>query len=138
MNRKQRQQIRIILTEMTCMDYEQSSTPIIRELDNKLHVSYGGPTEEGYSYTGVAVYPLEDEEQAAKGYYAFEQRTVSRDCDGKTESWKSGKVKLLDKSKRRYLNFAPGQKKGRFTSKRLAYLDLSSKQRDYSAEAMGY
>lgn len=115
----------------------------VNEEGDNLYATVGGPTEEGYSYTTYQVYPQEFHGEAGDGWYGFSEYTRSRDCDGRMDNEHHGTVKLLDKAKRRYTGatkhgWTPDGKRGQFVSVRLRFGKVNSRQRDYSAEAMGY
>ncbi len=60
----------------------------------KLRFSEGGPTDEGYSYTGTEV-----AYDAEHGRLLLEVATKARDCDGPLETWDDYLVDLRDLKK---------------------------------------
>lgn len=113
------------------------SRPLFIEEDDGCFCIYtGGPTDEGYDYTTYTLYsqPVNGE------WFRFSIDNRSRDCDGRLDHYQEGLVKLRSKASRVYFgDWSKGYRRnGRFNSNFLAYADTNSRQRDYSAEAMGY
>lgn len=105
--------------------HSELDCPIWVELDkesNNIDFSYGGPTDEGYSYTGE-VYSLHFDEEWQVSYLTAELTTNARDCDGQMSTG----VDLIwyesdGLNERGYPNWSR----------------QDSYQRDHTAEAAGY
>lgn len=89
-----------------------------------VHHSYGGPTDEGYSYTGETWWWDGDR-------VVSEFTTRSQDCDGRMDYHGRAECPTFSLNH----GFSDPENPGvRFPR----WNDLRQSQRDYSAEAMGY
>jgi hypothetical protein len=86
-----------------------------------LHFSYGGPTDEGYSWHGEA-YDFDG------GIVACDWRTDARDCDGRMVRTGSSYCS--------YARLSKGYQEDGIAFP--AWQNAETGQRDYAAEAMGY
>lgn len=108
----------------------------IEENDGFFCIYTGGPTDEGYDYTTYTLYS----QPVDGGWFRFSIDNRGCDCDGRLDRYREGLVKLRTKASRVYFgDWSKGYRRnGKFNSKVLAYNGIDSRQRDYSAEAMGY
>lgn len=112
------------------------------EVENgSLSVTFGGPNEEGYSYTNIEVF--REGGDGIREYRVIEY-VNSRDCDGPhTSVTETVVVPRSGKAPRWYWanrwDVARGEKRGKFhTKSAFVVKERNGRQRDHFAESMGY